>query len=334
MFESAENEDDKHCTKFGPKNLELLHKEDINGAGIKIAIIDSYDARKGNEGFQKNHSAFSKSTLAIENMIDEEQKSKIDYKYSEEGNPHALICAGIAVGQKFEAIRYNKKLQVNENTKYPGGIAPAANVTVYLVDHHDHKKSSLYKALEEVEKGEFHILSMSFGRKRPTADGVLVQYETYIEKIRRKNTIIVAAGGNWGNWEGISYPACRDDVISVGALDSFLLPARYSPPEVDILFYGEIMVPYPDATKKLLKFFRGTSAATPGIAGVICLILQCATKHGYNRTEFNKENVLNFLKKLMPKTKEPNYSHLQVDDLLKAYKSKDDFDKLWTPEPI
>ncbi len=37
--------------------------------------------------------------------------------------------------------------------------------TVYLVDHHDHKKS-LYKALKEVEKGEFHIPSMLLKRAK------------------------------------------------------------------------------------------------------------------------------------------------------------------------
>ena len=282
-----------------------------------MAIIDSYDADTSvNGGFQKEHATFRNSELKIIDMTDE--ISKANCKTSS----HALTSVAIAVGNGFKGYCLSKLSEDNKNLDYPGGIAPLAKCTVLLVNHKDEDSKSLNEALKYVIDKKFDVVSMSFGRPE---QGYL---KTHIKDLSKTNTIIVAAAGNGGGWDGVVYPAAYEEVVSVGSWNTMVKISSFSPPleDVDVHFYGELMVPHRDATKKFLKFCTGTSIAAPGIAGVICLILQCAKKHKLDLSRVKqKETLLNILKD-MTIDEHGNFTHFCYNSIVKAYTDPDYFD--------
>ena len=306
-----------YYTKFGPLNIKLIHKKGIKGNGISLAIIDSYDADTSvNGGFQKEHATFRNSELKIIDMTDE--ISKANCKTSS----HALTSVAIAVGNGFEGCYWFKSSGDNKNLDYPGGIAPLAKCTVLLVNHKDEDSKSLNEALKYVIDKKFDVVSMSFGK--PEKDYL----KTHIKDLSKTNTVIVAAAGNSGGWLGVMNPAAYKDVISVGSWNTMLKISSFSPPpeDVDVHFYGELMVPHRDATKKFLKFCTGTSIAAPGIAGAICLILQCAKKHKLDLSRVKqKVTLLNILKD-MTIDDHGNFTHFGYNSIVKAYENPKYFD--------
>ena len=296
--------DSKYFQKFGPP-LSAVHGVGITGTGIKIAIIDSCDNRYPKDGTMKGHMALNNPNLKIRNMT-----TKID---KNERTDHALMCTAIAVGQPFDGYRYSGSKRVA--CSYPGGVAPGADATLFLVNHRDRHHESLDRALKEVAEGHFDVVSLSFG-------GQGKWMENDIKKIQEKNTIVVAAAGNDGNWTSVMQPASFKDVISIGSLDTFFNKSEFSlkGEHVDIYFHGEIMVPISDDPKgKNLKFSQGTSMATPGIAGLICLLLQCAKKHDYDIQK--KEIILKILNGMIT-TDGIIYDHPNKETLLQAYYNK------------
>ncbi len=314
-FPNTAIQDSKYYTKFGPFTPKCSADRGLlNGCGLRIAIVDSYDAESVG-GFQLQHNVFHHSDIKIEDCT---------HGSSNKHSSHALMCAAIAVGKNFDGCR--REGEDNVPCVYPGGIAPQSHATVFLVNHQDRRHESLYEALDKVKEGNYDVLSISFRKaKKPE------EFDEKIKNICNSNIVIVAAAGNGGGWEGVQYPASHEDVISVGSLDTYLNRSVFSPPSgVDILFYGEVMVPVRDLTKCFLKFSRGTSMAAPGIAGMICLILQCAMKHGYEKNKFKKNAILiKILKKLLI-DEEENYCHLKLNKLRGAFNNKLEFVNLYS----
>ena len=300
-----------YYTRLGPPEIKFIHEKGINGNGISLAIIDSYDGDTNIKGgFQKEHATFHKSKLEIIDMTDDISKTKC------KTSSHALNSVAIAVGKEFEACYLSKFSEDNLKLDYPGGIAPLADCTVLLINHKDDNYKSVKKALDFVtKKKRFDVVSMSFGRPE------LGHLEKHIRDLGKTNTIIVAAAGNGGGWDGVVYPAAYEEVISVGSWNTRLKLSSFSPPleDVDVNFYGELMVPHRDATKKFLKFCTGTSIAAPGIAGVICLILQCAKKHKLDLSRVKqKDTLLEILKDMTMKGKK-KFTHFSPKKIVEAF---------------
>ena len=284
MQETKKKIDKQKANKcFGLPNIKAVHNKGINGQDVKIAIIDSYDIKWDSDILTKHYALMRNGQLKVKLSIktdDEPSKRNCGNHDS-----HALQCTAIAVGEEF-ADGTCKGFPGIE-CKYAGGVAPKAEATLFLVNGKDETQ----KALLDVLNGDFDVLSMSFG----SADN---KYSEYLEGIKEK-TLMVASAGNFGNRVHL-YPAQSKDVISVGAFDMYFRIPPYSLQDetVDIFYLGELMAPWSDATGKKLQLVGGTSMAAPGIAGMICLLIQCAKKHSF-RFRLTKDMILKLLKKMI-----------------------------------
>ena len=87
-----------------------------------------------------------------------------------------------------------------------------------------------------------------------------------------RQTILLAAAGNKGNNDPVDFPAGHPAVISVGSLNTYSKVSEFSaenPVLISITVGNNWHFSHPN--QKLLKFSMGTSIATPGIAGLVCL---------------------------------------------------------------
>ena len=280
-----------------------IHDKSIDGTGIRIAIIDQIGPR---EKFV-HHQAID------DNRIEKRVMAEGDYDYSD----HALLCTSIAVGRAFNGLCIDPYGYNNISLQYPGGIAPGAKATVFLVNYED--PDTISDALNEVYAGDYHVLSISFG-KSDNDEGIT----ECLKKLKGK-TIIVAAAGNVGNTRPVDYPARLHDVISVGSLDKYFKPSSFSAENkhVNTYYCGEVFAPCRDPTGQMLRHYTGTSMATPGIAGLVCLLMQCAIKHGYDVHMRKKENMMKLLDQVIEKNDGKPTPNLEF--IIKAYEEKEIF---------
>ena len=274
--------------------LQFSRGDDFpDGAGVKIAIIDRYQEQELN----KKHKSLLLSNGKLKIKIFETTKGQIQkIDTCENISDHALQCTAIAVGEAVDGsyISHDRSQQY----KFPGGVAPKAEATLYLVDHSD--KDSVKLALQTVKNGKFDVLSLSFGSYTNC------KYETeLLDILTNTSTIVVVSAGNFGK-AAISCTAklvdkvcfLRERIISVGALDGNYKIAECSAETkqyVTIYQASEFFTPIFDPNcDTLLKVTGGTSMSTPAVAGIICLLIQSQKKH--KLTKLYKLEIVNLLK--------------------------------------
>ena len=260
---------------------------------MKIAIIDMYKEES------KCHKALLNSDGNLKIRLIDTTKGRVQEVYYDKKknlaiSDHALQCTAIAVGEEVEGTFFYQGRNVEY--KFPGGVAPKANATLYLVNLSS-KSNSISLALQEVKNGNFDVLSMSLGSLKNCF------YERELYDILKTNTIVVVAGANRGNAvlsctaKLIDQPRFHDQsLISVGGFNYFNKPADYSPTKefVTISQICEFLVPISDSTGKLLKVSGGTSMSTPAVAGIICLLIQIGKRHKID--SLSKKEIVQLLK--------------------------------------
>ena len=169
-------------------------------------------------------------------------------------------------------------------------MAPEANAKIFLIDTTSYK--SFLGALVSIEQEKkYDVISISLGY--PKGDVHELIKNKLIEL--SASTLIVVSAGNYGSVKGVVPPASLKEIISVGCLDKFGNPVKYSPTLVDIYCYGEVCAPASDHLHGLIQWATGTSMAAPAIAGLICLIMQCANNGKYLNFH-DKKDVLRRIK--------------------------------------
>ena len=235
--------------------------------------------------------AYTKSDEVQEIHPDENKKVVI--------SNHALQCTAIAVGEEVEGtFVYKNKCRA---CKFPGGIAPKAHATLYLVKT-NYSKNSVALALTDIAKKNFHVLSMSFGSLQKCKN----EEELNII-LQGTPTIVVVAAGNRGDAaisctaELIYKPEFRArNLISVGGYNCFNKIAIYSPTNekyVTTFQICEFFAPFSDDNPTSLEFTAGTSMSTPAVAGIICLLIQIGKKHGID--SLSKSEIICLLKNVI-----------------------------------
>ena len=225
-------------------NLVSLHERGLNGEGVWIAVLDG--------GIYLGDPEFATRNRLLNQAC-----------YVESPSPtlHGTACAAIACGVNM-------------------GIAPAANLLICQVspDGELFDKNAVVQALKHVtrlkQSGGLNvdIVSMSFGYEKDS-----LQIARCIDDLTSLGVVCVAAAGNAGRCQNVlAFPASNKNVLSVGACKPTGQPCDSNPETpIDVYAPGED-IPIPLSTGS--STFSGSSAATPAVAGIIALILQCANK--------------------------------------------------------
>jgi major intracellular serine protease len=212
-----------------------------------------------------------------------------------------------------------------ENGQGVVGVAPEANLLVVKVlagEGGSGKYDWIVEGIQYAIDQGVDIISMSLGG--PTDYPPLHEV---IQQAVDKNIPVVCAAGNEGDenaeTDEFSYPACYNEVISVGAID-FDRNSSYftnSNNEVDLVAPGEkILSTIPDG--KYAKF-SGTSMSAPHVSGALALI-KTLEETNFDRKLSECELYAQLVRRTIPlsypKTLEGNgLLYLTAPELLKEY---------------
>jgi subtilisin family serine protease len=174
----------------------------------------------------------------------------------------------------------------------PAGVAPGAAIEAFKVldNYGGGTLADLMLAYDEIIMGhpEVDLINMSLGGfPVGPCDDILPAFTAQIAAARAMGITTFAAAGNNSNKQGISYPACITDVVSVGAVYDANVGAfgcdtatgadqvtcfSDSSTALDLLAPGAtITSTYPGGG---LATLSGTSMASPMAVGVAALVLQ------------------------------------------------------------
>lgn len=245
----------------------------LTGKKVRLAIIDQ---------------GFDKDVLTLKRPFN---SKKFTFENATMCHIHGTVVATIASGLKFNGFCIDQTISM----KYPQGVAPKADVSLYSLG----EGYTIGHLLRKISKAnpKFDIISISMIQDRDN-----MNLDKVIKEISNEGTIIFAGSGNGGDREPILYPASLPDVVSVGALrpkGQISDCSRDQPPYSDVYVYGEVLVPsLKDLGGDAIHFFpelflaTGTSMATPAAAGLACLAIQYAIEQGFTDRKDRRQKLL------------------------------------------
>ena len=264
-------------TAYGYWDLKDIHeKYGYTGNGTVVAVIDT--------GVDLRHPAFHPVNAKIAATCNFAEPA-LDCTSDENG--HGTSCAGIACGNRFSAYS-NPQNESSEQFSVLPGVAPGAKLVVCKVT----RGSNSTVLPEAVVKALKYIKDNHTGDCASGVDVVSISFGSYAysEPITRAITdlisvgvIVVCAACNDGHkfHTPICYPARLGHVLCIGSHGAHGKSSLFSPvgQELDFLAPGEhIVAPGRLEYQGEAESGNGTSYATPAVAGLICLILECLRK--------------------------------------------------------
>lgn len=233
---------DEEVMSYGVKMVGAEYEwEETMGEGIKVGVIDT--------GVDVNHPDLKNRIKNCANFTSEDI-----YDVKDDAGHGTHVCGIIAAERNGTGVV---------------GVAPKCDLYVAKAFNTDGvgDMKNILKSLDWMLKQGVDIVNMSF-----SSDGFSKQEEMYINKCYVNNIILVAAAGNKGQRERISYPARYKGVISVSAVDINKNKGGFSSygDEIDLAAAGvDILSTYKDGKYAILS---GTSMASPIIAGSAAII--------------------------------------------------------------
>ena len=256
--------------------LKHFHDRGFKGENTVIAIIDS--------GIVRGHSSFScegKIHPDSKNFISPDQDIT-DY------DGHGTRCAGIAAGLPIK-------------DQFKGGVAPEAQLLVCRVE--ETKPHTMIEALEYLialrKKGkQVDVVSISLGYQLTQTQEAQVEKAICTLVVDYKTIVVAAACNNGQQRDSIWYPAQSGKTISIGAHDHNNNRASFSAvgQRLDFLAPGAQMLSPTIGKLQSTAFSDGTSLATPAVAGLVALLIQCAREvRGPAETRIANYTVIKYL---------------------------------------
>lgn len=226
----------------------------FTGQGVKIAVIDT--------GCDVTHPDLAGQIIGGKNFTSEDKKNAniyLDY------NGHGTHVAGIIAAKKNDT----------------GVVGAAPNAKLLILKALDKNGQGSYanivKAINYAVSQKVDIISMSLGG--PT-DSLLLR--NAVKKAVDANICVVCAAANSGDGKPetseYAYPACYNEVVSVGAMDLYQNVAAFSNSnnQVDLIAPGvDVLSTLPGNKYGMLS---GTSMATPYVSGALALIIEWGKK--------------------------------------------------------
>ena len=191
---------------------------------------------------------------------------------------HGTLCAGIAAGFDYRDAYIMSNQGYIPIRKFPGGVAPQAQLIVCRIDIDENQivqaLDHLIKIQEEGLK-KVDVVSMSVG-----LENFNQQIEDRIKTLTSKRTICVASAGNDGQkyLNPITYPATSENVICVGASDSYGNRAPFSPVGLQMEFLApgkSVLGPVTHTKECLGQSRRCTCGKSPNHTSQ-CAAIECS----------------------------------------------------------
>jgi major intracellular serine protease len=262
-----------------PKGIELIAAPKIweksKGKGITVAILDT--------GCDGTHPDLSERIIGGRNFTDDDYGNPDVYT---DYNGHGTHVAGTI------AAVYNDTGVV--------GVAPEASLLILKVldkngsGQYDWIMNGINYAVEQ----KADIISMSLGGSEDVSE-----LHQAIQNAIAKQILVVCAAGNEGDGQDssdeLAYPACYNEVISVGAINLQRRSSEFSNSnnEVDLVAPGEeILSTY---LKGKYAKLSGTSMAAPHISGSLALIKEISNKN-FERNLTEPELYAQLIKRTVP----------------------------------
>lgn len=224
------------------------------GRGIKLAVLDT--------GFDRWHPDYAGRPVKYWSAFGCDGRDI---------RGHGTHCAGTAAGPRAESNRM----------RY--GVAPDAEMHVYKIlnDSGTGTEGQMLLGLNQAMVDGCDVLSMSCGRPAGQASTSNPIFDSIGQAALDEGRLLIAAAGNsssrdLGYVAPIDFPANSPTIMAVAAIDSrlgltnFCCGAPVGKSGIDIAAPGAGVfssVPMPRKYQRL----RGTSMATPHVAGVACL---------------------------------------------------------------
>ncbi|RLG12597.1 hypothetical protein DRN73_01930 [Candidatus Pacearchaeota archaeon] len=191
----------------------------------------------------------------------------------------------------------------SNDTTYTGVAPEAKIIAVKVCDSSGNcEVSNILKGIEwcveNASKFNISVISMSFGdneehnKTQCEEESSFSEFNNAVNNATSKNIFVVASSGNNGHNNGISFPACIENITSVNAVDK----------QKNIWDRGntgellDLLAPGVDITSTVFSnnfaSKTGTSMATPHVAGAALLMYQHANLSGSTITPEEIKNKL------------------------------------------
>ncbi|ONI70385.1 protease [Actinosynnema sp. ALI-1.44] len=227
----------------------------VDATGVRVAVLDT--------GFDVKHPDFAGRNVTTNSFIKGEDV--------QDGHGHGTHCIGTACGPRkpsagpgygvaFNADIYAGKVLSNSGSGSDGGILAGISWAI---------------------ANGCSVVSMSLGAATQPGTPYSTVFEQAAKRAMDLGTLIIAAAGNEssrgaGHIASVGHPANCPSIMAVGAVNEAGAVADFSCGTVDAIGQVDIVAPgenvyssWPGAEHKRL---RGTSMATPHVAGIAALV--------------------------------------------------------------